>query len=82
LFRDRLRQVQAAASAPPPWAGILQLLRGGRILRVTSGKECDVAGEFDRAARQGFGFALGAIIAIVIVVCAAILLLVLFSLAV
>jgi hypothetical protein len=41
-----------------------------------------MAGEFDRAARQGFGFAMGAIIAIVIVVCVAILLLTLFDLAV
>jgi hypothetical protein len=41
-----------------------------------------MAREFDRAARQGFGFALGATIAVVIVICAAILLLVLFGLAV
>jgi hypothetical protein len=40
-----------------------------------------VAGEFDRAARQGFGFALGAIIAVVIAVCVLILILVIFGLA-
>jgi hypothetical protein len=40
-----------------------------------------MTGEFDRAARQGFGFALGAIIAVIIVVCAGNLLLVLFGIA-
>lgn len=41
-----------------------------------------MAGEFDRAARQGFGFAFGAIVAVVLVLCVLTLLVVVFLLAV
>jgi hypothetical protein len=40
-----------------------------------------MSSEMERGVRQGFGFALGAIIAVVIVFCVLILLLILFGLA-
>ncbi len=39
-----------------------------------------MAGDFERATRQGFGFALGAILAAIIVCCGLLLVLVVFSL--